>query len=74
MAYCELCGRDVTLITQHHLIPKQKGGDSDQIVNLCRPCHKTIHATFTNTQLVQDYNTLEQLKQANALQNYLKWI
>lgn len=61
-------------MTKHHLTPKQKGGTHEVTVDLCSPCHKTIHAYFTNTELVQEYNTLEKLRTAERLQKYLTWI
>lgn len=74
MPQCQLCQREVEKITVHHLIPKQKKGTSEQTINLCIPCHKTVHAYFSNTELVQEYNTLEKLRSAERLQKYLKWI
>ncbi len=74
MPVCQLCKREVSKTTRHHLIPKQKGGKEKQVVELCKPCHKMIHATFTNSDLVQEYNTVEKLKNAPELQDYLEWI
>ena len=74
MPVCALCDRTVKKITRHHLVPKQKGGTDEDVILLCQPCHKTLHATFSNTELVQTYNTLEQLRAAEPLQRYLKWI
>ena len=74
MHMCELCERKVEVVTRHHLVPKQKGGTHEPIINLCLPCHKTIHATFSNTELVQRFRTVESLKSAEELQPYLRWI
>jgi 5-methylcytosine-specific restriction enzyme A len=73
---CVMCERAVPreLITLHHLRPKQKGGRADDRVPVCRPCHKQIHATFTNTQLLRGYDTIPALRQAEPLQPFLKWI
>jgi hypothetical protein len=73
---CDLCGRKVPpgLITLHHLTPRQKGGKAEHRTPLCRPCHKQIHATFSNTQLVQAFTTIESLRQAIQLQPFLRWI
>jgi len=73
---CQLCGRLVPahLITQHHLRPKQKGGTALDRTPLCRPCHKQIHALFSNTQLLRQFNTIEMLRAADPLQSFLKWI
>ena len=47
---CSLCGRDVpkNLMTLHHLTPKQKGGKAEHRTPMCKPCHKQLHATFSN--------------------------
>jgi hypothetical protein len=73
---CALCGRLVpaSLITLHHLLPKQKGGRADHRVPLCKPCHKQIHATFGNTDLARLYTSVEALRAAPQLQPFLKWI
>jgi 5-methylcytosine-specific restriction enzyme A len=73
---CELCHRDVPsgMITLHHLLPRQKGGQADDRVPLCRPCHKQVHATFANRDLARDYTTVDALRTAPPLQPFLKWI
>ena len=73
---CGLCGRDVPrgLITLHHLKPKQKGGRAEDRAPLCRPCHKQLHAVFSNTELAQQFSTLEALQQAEPLRPFLQWI
>jgi hypothetical protein len=73
---CELCERNVppNLITLHHLTPKQKGGKAEHRTPLCRPCHKQLHATFSNTDLARVYSTIESLRQAPLIQPFLKWI
>jgi len=63
-----------SLITLHHLLPRQKGGRAEDRVPLCRPCHKQIHATFGNSELARMYAGVEALRQAPQLQAYLKWI
>ena len=73
---CGLCGRSVPrrLITLHHLKPKQKGGKAEDRTPLCRPCHKQLHATYSNTDLARIYPTLDALRRAPELQSFLKWI
>lgn len=74
MAKCTLCEREVEEVSKHHLIPKQKGGKYGPTTDLCQPCHKTIHHTFTNKELAEKYNSIEKLQSAKALQKYLHWI
>ena len=73
---CSLCNREVppSLLTLHHLLPKQKGGRADDRVPLCRPCHKQVHATFANADLARSYATIGSLQAAPLLQPFLRWI
>jgi 5-methylcytosine-specific restriction enzyme A len=73
---CHLCGRHVPnqLITLHHLLPKQKGGTAAERVPLCRPCHKQLHAVFSNGELAKRFATIDALRVAEELQAFLKWI
>ena len=43
---CELCYARDTKLDVHHVIPVEEGGtdDQDNLVCLCRHCHKVIHA------------------------------
>lgn len=83
---CELCEREVTEITRHHLIPqtrhrnrrnKRDFARSDvkgRIALLCRPCHGNIHATFTNKELERRLNTIEALREEPAIERFTNWI
>src|ERR671916_504664 len=73
---CELCERDVPsgMITLHHLKPRQKGGKAEPRTPLCKPCHKQLHATFSNNDLDKLYASIESLRAAPSLQPFLKWI
>jgi len=73
---CSLCERLIPphLITLHHLKPRQKGGRAEHRTPLCKPCHKQLHATFSNTDLAQLYDSTAALRQAIPLQPFLKWI
>jgi hypothetical protein len=71
-----LCQRHVpvSLITQHHLKPREKGGAAEHRTPLCRPCHKQLHALFSNDDLARLYDSIEALRHAPILQPFLKWI
>jgi hypothetical protein len=71
---CELCLREVSFVTRHHLVPKEEGGRYFETVNLCQPCHSTIHLHLSNLELAQQYRSLSALQQAAPLQKYLRWI
>lgn len=77
---CALCQRripderitDPQVIQRHHLRPEQR--DQSPTVQLCRPCHKQIHALFTNAELRESYDSVELLKHSDRLAGYLSWI
>lgn len=73
---CGLCGRVVPeeMTSLHHLKPRQKGGRSEHRTILCIPCHKQLHATFSNTELAKRLDTLEKLRAAPELQAFLRWV
>jgi 5-methylcytosine-specific restriction protein A len=75
-ARCALCERDVpqSLVTLHHLLPKEHGGQAEHRVPFCKPCHKQVHALFSNRQLATTLNTLEALRAAPELATFLAWI
>ena len=73
-AVCELCGREVQILSRHHLVPREEGGRYGATAELCQPCHSTVHLTFSNRDLASVYNSIPALQQAEALQKYLKWV
>ena len=72
---CELCRRKgVSKLTEHHLIPREKGGRDKPTIWLCEACHKQIHALYTNIELAVRLNTLEKLESDIKISKYLKYI
>ena len=77
---CGLCLRvvpdehldDPQVIQKHHLRPEERA--ESETVMLCRPCHRQIHALFTNGELRERYDTIETLRSADRLQGYIDWI
>jgi len=69
---CALCGRQVSRLSRHHLVPKSEGGV--QTVALCQACHTTLHKFFTNRTLARQKCTIEALRQDPDIQRYLAWI
>jgi len=74
---CELCELEVdkSIITHHHLIPKQKKGKNDEEnkIRVCIPCQKQIHALFSNYELKHYFNTLSKLKDSRKIRDWIKW-
>ncbi len=73
---CQLCLRpfERDRLTKHHCLPRQKGGDEDDVELLCSQCHGMVHATYTNTTLASLYPTIAKLREAPELSPYLKWV
>lgn len=73
---CELCERVIIPNTEskHHLVPKSRGGASDNFVYLHEICHKQIHALFTEKQLDREYNTISKLKEHKDVQRFVAWV
>ncbi|MDZ5470264.1 HNH endonuclease signature motif containing protein [Bacillus sp. 31A1R] len=71
---CELCLREEVEVTVHHLTPKELGGTFLPTALLCYPCHKQIHAIYTNEELAARMNTIERLRDDEQLKSYVKWI
>jgi hypothetical protein len=69
---CTLCEREVPEITDHHTTPRCRGGR--QTVEICKDCHKQIHALFDNKRLAEDLNTIEAIRNDRQFLKYLKWI
>ncbi|MEZ5886154.1 MAG: HNH endonuclease [Paracoccaceae bacterium] len=74
---CPLCLRplppDVPQ-SDHHLIPKLRGGKGGPVVRLHHICHKEIHARFSEAELARDFPTIEALRTARRLASFLHWI
>lgn len=77
---CALCRRtvpdealaDPQVVQEHHLRPEERA--TSPTVTLCRPCHDQIHAVFTNEELREGYDTIDRLRDADRLEDYVAWI
>jgi hypothetical protein len=56
---CPLCDRPNYFPSDHHLVPKSRGGRVTKTI--CADCHRSIHATFSNKELEKTYFTVEAL-------------
>lgn len=56
---CPLCERPMFHASDHHLVPKSRGGKRTALI--CSDCHSAIHALFTNKELERDYETVGSL-------------
>jgi hypothetical protein len=73
-AKCPLCKRQLGLknVDEHHLVPKTFKGR--ETVTLHRICHRKIHATFTERELLNHYNTLEKLLEHDHIRSFVSWV
>jgi 5-methylcytosine-specific restriction enzyme A len=73
-APCALCGRAGVSTTVHHLIPREMGGRREPTALLCHPCHKQLHALYTNEELAARLSSIAALQADDQIGRYLKWI
>ena len=71
---CGQCEREVQATSRHHLVPREEGGKHGPTVDLCQPCHSSVHRFLSNRDLARRYPTVEALRAAEELQSYLNWI
>ena len=74
VSICELCGRNNVETTVHHLLPREMGGSYGPTADLCIPCHKQIHALYTNQELAIRLSSIEELRRDDQLMRFVKWI
>jgi len=71
---CKLCDRNVSILTELHLIPKQKGGKKSETISICEACHKMIHEFYTNSELAIFYYTKKLLTESEKVGKFINWI
>lgn len=74
---CALCGRpipDGVPQSQHHLIPRLRGGKGGPTVLLHHLSHREIHATLSENELAREWNTPEKLRAHPRLEKFIRWI
>jgi len=69
---CPLCEREVPELTEHHLVPRSRGGLDT--VGICRDCHRQLHALFSNKLLETEINTYEAIMADERFVKYIKWV
>ena len=73
-AVCELCRREVSSRTVHHLIPRAKGGRFGPTAMLCPTCHRQLHALFSEAKLAAELYSIPLLQAQPQVRSYLKWV
>jgi hypothetical protein len=71
---CPLCGRPLGTVNvdRHHLIPKSlKGREQFPIHKIC---HRKIHATFSERELLRSFYTWAALQSNDDIQSFIAWV
>ena len=73
---CKLCNRQILTgnDSEHHLVPKSRGGRHSSTITLHEICHKQIHALFNERELAISYNDINSLKDHRDVKRFIKWI
>ncbi len=72
---CPLCGMpmiDGASVDRHHLIPKSKKGKDMELCHIV--CHRKIHATLSDSELMTFYHTWDRLRSHDVISTYIKWV
>jgi len=83
---CQLCGREETALTRHHLIPQcrhrnkwnkknfSRTAVKHDLVLLCGACHRQVHALLSEKELERGYHTLAALREHPEVRKFVEWI
>jgi hypothetical protein len=69
-----LCGRPLGAVNidRHHLVPRTfKGKEQFPIHKIC---HRKIHATFSERELLRSYHTWDALKRHEDIRAFIAWV
>jgi Zn-finger protein len=58
---CPLCARPNYHPSDHHLVPRTRGGSKGVTATVCDDCHRAIHATFSNKELEREFSSVQAL-------------
>lgn len=73
METCKICKRELGAnIDEHHLIPKTFKGRGT--VTLHKICHRFLHATISERDMVNYYHTIERILEREEIQKFIKWV
>ncbi len=86
VSHCQLCRRRISRLTRRHLIPRLRHRNkktrkrfdrqamTTRMARLCKPCHKQLHALFSEKELAESYYSLDALRQHVDVQRFIEWI
>jgi hypothetical protein len=74
---CPLCGRPIppgARQSDHHLVPRLKGGGRGPVVRLHQICHDAIHAILTEAELARRYRDVAALRAHPQIARFVDWV
>ena len=72
-ATCWLCGRPLASVVEyHHPIPKSRGGRATVPIHAI--CHRTLHRTFSNSELAVFGDSVAAIRADPRIGRFLAWI
>lgn len=74
---CALCERLVPPTarqSEHHLVPKSRGGTFGPKVLLHQICHNVIHALFSEKELERRLSDIEALRAEPEIAAFIAWV
>ena len=71
---CPLCGRPLGSenVDRHHLVPKSLKGREQFPIH--KVCHRKIHATFSEKELLRGYHTWQALQGHEDIRSFIEWV
>lgn len=71
---CPLCGRPLGTVNidRHHLVPKSMKGKEQFPIH--KICHRKIHATFSERELLRAYHSWPALQADPDIQAFIAWV
>jgi hypothetical protein len=71
---CCICGRTLEggVIEAHHLVPKTFKGT--ELVDIHRICHRKLHSTITEREMLNYYHTPERLLEHEEIVKFVEWV
>lgn len=85
VSQCQLRRRRISRLSRHRLIPRMRHRNKKtrkrfgrqamtrHIARLCKPCHKQVHALFSEKELAESYYSLDALRQYVDVQRFIEW-
>jgi hypothetical protein len=74
---CPLCGRPIppgAAQSDHHLVPRLKGGGRGPVVRLHQICHNAIHAALTEAEIARGFSDMAALCTHPRLVRFAAWV